>query len=309
MPAPRSIRSIVSELEKWFGEAGLDEARREARYLVAQVLGRPMHSIHAHPEYLVEAEQLEQIITLARRRSNREPLAWLTGSVDFCGLTFQVGPGVLVPRPDSETLVETARTVASRITGRSPLRLLDCCAGSGCIGISLAILLENDGRQVDLTLTELDPVAAGYAQANLIKHDLVNRARLVQTDLFPSAGEVMFDMIVANPPYIDSGVIDTLMPEVSRHEPRLALDGGPDGLAVCRRLIREAPARLDSPGWLLLEHGYDQEAPIAALLAAAGYSELLAVKDYGGQPRVSGGRMVKAEGSMADAGTFSSLSI
>lgn len=291
MPASQSIRSIVVELVKQFGDAGLDEARREARFLTAHVLGCQVLSIHAHPERMVEADQVEQIFTMAKRRINREPLAWLTGSVDFCGLAFQVGPGVLVPRPDSEILVETARKIVGRRTGRLPLRILDCCAGSGCIGISLAILLEKDGRLVDLTLTELDPAAAAYAQANLIMHDLTNRARLIQTDLFPSAGEAIFDMIVANPPYIDTGVIDTLMPEVSRYEPRLALDGGPDGLDVCRRLIREAPSRLVSSGWLLLEHGYDQEAPIAALLAAAGFSELLAIKDYGGQPRVSGGCM------------------
>lgn len=307
MPAPRSIRSIVIDLEKRFGDAGLADARREARLLIAQVLDCPVHAIHAHPERMVEAGQVEQIVALAMRRSNREPFAWLTGNVDFCGLSFQVGPGVLVPRPDSEMLVETARSIASQLAGRSPLRILDCCAGSGCIGISLAILLESAGRKVDLTLTELDPVAASYARANLVRHDLVNRARLMQTDLFPSAGEVMFDLIVANPPYIDTGVIDTLMPEVSRYEPRLALDGGPDGLTVCRRLIKEAPSRLASPGWLLLEHGYDQEAPIAALLAAAGYTELLAVKDYSGQPRVSGGRMLAAGGSLADAGSFSSL--
>lgn len=289
MSAPRSVRSIVIDLEKQFGEAGLAEARREARLLIAHVLGCPVLSIHAHPERMVETEQVDRILTLALRRRNREPLAWLTGHVDFCGLSFQVGPGVLVPRPDSEILVETARSIASQLSGRSPLRILDCCTGSGCIGISLATLLESGGQRVDLTLTELDPVAAGYAQANLVRHDLVNRARLVQADLFPSAGENQFDLIVANPPYIDTGVIDTLMPEVSRYEPRLALDGGSDGLAVCRRLIREATSRLASPGWLLLEHGYDQEAPIAALLSDAGYTGLLAVKDYGGQPRVSGG--------------------
>ena len=135
-----------------------------------------------------------------------------------------------------------------------------------------------------------DPVALSYARKNLINHGLSHRARLCQADLFPSAPTDPYDLIVANPPYIDTAIIATLMPEVSRHEPRLALDGGSGGLDICRRLIQQAPQRLTASGWLLLEHGYDQASSIAQLLTEAGFAQVLpVVKDYGGQPRVSGG--------------------
>lgn len=290
MPVSRSIRSIVAELDKHFADAGLDDPRREARLLIAHVLGRPLFFIHAHPEQIVDSLQVEQILAHAERRRNREPLAWITGRVDFCDLTFDVGQGVLVPRPDSEILVETACQVARSKPEGSSLRILDCCTGSGCIGISLAICLEKEGYTVDLDLTDLDPVALRYARMNLINHGLGHRARLYQADLFPSAPTDPYDLIVANPPYVDTAIIETLMPEVSRHEPRLALDGGSDGLDICRRLIQQAPQRLALSGWLLLEHGYDQASSIAQLLTEAGFAQVLpVVKDYGGQPRVSGG--------------------
>ena len=316
MPDAKTIMSMIRELEDLFLSAGLEDARREARLLIAHVLDRPTVFIHANPDFPIDDGAIFILHTLARRRCNREPLAWVAGSVDFAGLTFSVAPGVLVPRPDSEILVETAMMIcrkylipenaAAGICGPqsgkqadepdiagSPLRILDSCAGSGCIGISLAVCLEAAGQSVDLSLTELSSEALACAGMNLEKHGLAGRAHLFQTDLFPPQDGSRFDLIVANPPYIATEVIDTLMPEVSRHEPRLALDGGLDGLDVCRSLIAAARFRLNPSGWLLLEHGYDQAEQIAQLLAQEGYTDLLpAVADYGGQPRVSGGRMM-----------------
>lgn len=206
-----------------------------------------------------------------------------------------MGPGVLIPRPDSECLVEKALSCVDE-QWEEPLRIMDLCTGTGCIGISLACRLRERGRASTLVLTESDPAAADYARQNLAMHRLGDTARLILADLFPQVEEgqpaATFHMIVGNPPYIPGGQIDGLMPEVSHYEPRQALDGGPDGLAFYRRIIDDAPKYLLVGGWLLLEHGFDQAEPVADLLDASGhYERIPAVRDFGGNPRVSGGRL------------------
>ncbi len=298
MGAEMTVRQLQQELSGTLSAAGLEEPRHEALLLLAGVLGRPLSFFYAHPDDMLNGGTIDNLRSLAARRARHEPLAYLTGTTDFFGLAFSVGPGVLIPRPDSEILVETARSVAmahlwpTRNTAGRPLRILDACAGSGCIGISLANALEESGCRIDLTFTDIDPVPLSYIEKNLRQNNLRGRTALYQADLFPPADAEPepFDLIVTNPPYIPSGDISGLMPEVGCHEPRLALDGGTDGLDIYRRLAIGAANRLAPDGWLILEHGYDQAEAVRAILQEAGYVALLPViRDFGNQPRVGGG--------------------
>jgi release factor glutamine methyltransferase len=283
-------RQIQRELTAELAAAGIEPAAREARALLASVLAVSEVRIHREPETGLTDEHVTRLRALGRRRAGREPLAWLTGQVGFCGLDFAIRPGVLVPRPDSEVLVETAWQRARTLhrPDGQPLRLLDACCGSGCIGISLAVLLRQAGRLVRLELTDLDETALACARQNLRQHRLPE-AGLLQADLIPAGAVEPYDLIVANPPYIPSGQIDSLLPEVSRFEPRLALDGGPDGLGLCRRLIAAGAQHLSADGWLYLEHGFDQGDRIGAALLAEGFAQIEQVRDYAGHLRVCGG--------------------
>ena len=283
------LSQLHQEISRSLMVAGLPDSRREAALLIIDDLQINRADLYAHPDLVVPDEQIDRVRKAAERRAGHEPLAYITGRVWFMDNLFLVGRGVLVPRPDSEVLVETALTIADSLPNRE-LMILDTCTGTGCIGISIGISLHRQHRLGQLLLTEIDESAAHYARLNLDRYPLDGRSDLVLTDLLPhrSCGE--WDLVVANPPYIAGDVINSLMPEVSLFEPRKALDGGPDGLDFYRRLIAGAPDMLCPGGVLLLEHGFDQAEAVQGLLEQDGRFELLqTVFDYGGQPRVSGG--------------------
>ena len=280
-------------------DAGIGEPRHEAALLLAHFLNLPLAALYARPELPLSSEAARSIIQAAARRAEHVPMAYILGETEFAGLTYLVGPGVLVPRPDSEILVETAFQNATKILqsggssaqrpAAAPLRVLDACTGTGCIGISLAVRLRQAGYPVCLYLTDIDPLAADYARRNLARHRPDADGTLEIADLWPKE-RLGWDLVVANPPYIRQPLIPELMPEVSRYEPPAALDGGPDGLDILRRLIREAADRIIPGGCLLLEHGYDQAKAVADLILATGrYEPIPAVRDFGGRQRVSGG--------------------
>ena len=292
LPAAGGAMQLVQlqrEVGQYLTLAGIPDGRREAAQLLAHILKVDLTAIYARLIAKIDEPIVLQIRKMAERRANHEPLAYITGSVFFCDLEFYVGTGVLVPRPDSEVLVETALAACDQLND-GPLDVLDACAGTGCIGISLASRLLEKKRLNSLILTEIDDDAADFASRNLERHPLDGRASLVMADLFPADDSRRWDLIISNPPYIASAEIAALMPEVSIHEPRMALDGGQDGLDFYRRLIADAAGRLKPGGALLLEHGFDQADALAGLFAADGrYEPIQLVRDYGGQPRVSGG--------------------
>ncbi|MDD2533326.1 MAG: peptide chain release factor N(5)-glutamine methyltransferase [Eubacteriales bacterium] len=279
-------------------EAGFESARHEAALLISQRTGFSIATLYTYPEKSITAAQHLQLSIDLERRLTHEPIAYILGSTEFFGLPFAVGAGVLIPRGDTERLVETALEhlttdayFAESRLDKTPIRILDTCTGSGCVGITIAVELQKKGIACDLYLVELDPIAAGFARKNLDAHGL-SEAVLEMADLWPSqqAGGVRrFDMITANPPYIVSQEIPDLMTDVTVFEPHLALDGGADGLSLYRRLIREAPEHLAQPGLLLLEHGYSQAEQIQNLLTSQGYSHYQTINDYGGHPRVTAG--------------------
>lgn len=282
------------ELYDWGREklksAGISEADLDARLLLEYVCGTGRNHLLVHGDRLVEIQEQRNYEDLIDRRKKRIPLQQLTGVQEFMGLVFQVDEHVLIPRQDTEILVEEA--LRNLYDG---MRVLDLCTGSGCILISL-LHYSNDCEGVG---TDISGEALAIARQNgeRLLGTLVCSGRqdnclpsgktisFVQGDLFEKV-EGKFDIIVSNPPYICSKVIDTLMPEVREHEPLLALDGGEDGLAFYRRIVEECRAHLYGGGMLFLEIGYDQAGDVCQLMETAGFLEIHVAKDYGGLDRV-----------------------
>jgi len=264
-----------------FTEAGIAGARLEAQLLLAHVLGCSRVQLYTGFDKPLAEQELAGYRELIKRRLGGEPVAYLLGEHEFWALPFYVDASVLVPRPDTETVIEVARGLRDPA---APCRVLDLCTGSGAIAISLA--KELPAAQV--VATEVSPEAAAIARRNAERNAVAERVEIRAGDLFaPVAGE-RFDLIVANPPYIATAVIATLAPEV-RREPALALDGGPDGLAFYDRICAAAAAHLLPGGAIVLEHGFDQADAVRARLEAAGFSRVTLTRDLGKNPRVTSG--------------------
>lgn len=266
-----------------FTEAGISGARLEAQLLLAHVLGCSRVQLYTNFDKPLAEAELAAYRALIKRRLGGEPVAYLLGEHEFWGLPLYVDASVLVPRPDTETVIEVARTVVP--DRAAACRVLDLCTGSGAIALGLA--KELPAAQV--IATDVSAEAVAIATKNVERNQLADRITVRQGDLFaPVAGET-FDLIASNPPYVATAIIATLSPEV-RREPILALDGGADGLAFYDRICREAAAYLAPGGALVLEHGYDQAETVHARLAAAGFTGITLVHDLGKQPRVTWGR-------------------
>jgi len=266
-----------------FAEAGISSARLEAQLLLAHVLQCTRMQLYTGFDKPLAEAELAAYRGLIKRRLAGEPVAYLLGEHEFWGLPLFVDEHVLIPRPDSETVVEVARDTLPDRT--APCRVLDLCTGSGAIALALA--KELPAAQV--IATELSPGAAAIARKNAERNGFADRVEVRIGDLFaPVAGE-RFDLIVSNPPYIPTAVIATLSAEVHR-EPRLALDGGADGLAFYDRICAQAAAHLLPGAALVLEHGYDQADAVGARLAAAGFEQITLTHDLGKNPRVTSAR-------------------
>jgi len=256
-------------------------ARVEARSLLCHALGVDSSWLAAHGrDDLGEAEGAFE--AQVRRRLQGEPISYLTGRREFFGLDFVVSPAVLIPRPETEILVEAA---IARVAAGEPSRVLDLGTGSGCIAISIA--RHRSGAEV--TAVEASQASLAVAWENATHILGPGRLRLLAGDWFaPVAGE-RFGLIVANPPYVAEGDSHLSRGDL-RFEPRAALVAGPDGLDCIRRIIREAPAHLAPGGWLLFEHGYDQAEICRNLLRESGLQEVVSIRDLSGIERVSGAR-------------------
>jgi release factor glutamine methyltransferase len=274
--------------------AGIETGRREAEWLLAALLGVERFALYLEPARRLSAAQVARFQDLLARRAAREPLQYLLGWEDFHGLRLAVSPAVLVPRPETEGLVEWAVQV---LAGRAAPAVADLGTGSGAIACALARAIPD----AEVLAVELAAGALAVASWNVRELGLAGRVRLLAGDLFAPLGSLSgsLDLVVANPPYLPSAVIPSLPPEVSRHEPRAALDGGPDGLAVLRRIVAGAPAVLRPGGWLLLEIGEDQAGPLASLMAAEGFSGIRARRDLAGVERYIGGRWAPAGTTLA----------
>lgn len=254
------------------------EAQLDARLLLEHVCGTSLQTLLLDGERAVTDNEAELYRRLLKRRCSREPLAYILGTWDFMGLEFGVSSDVLIPEQDTENLVEE---VMREVCDGD--RILDLCTGSGCILLSL-LNYSNGSTGIG---TDLSEGAIAVAKENALKLGLSERCDWKAGDLFEAVdpGE-KFDIIVSNPPYIRSETIGELAPEVRIHEPRMALDGGDDGLYFYKRIIPEAADYLRTGGMLFLEIGYDQAEQAGALMKDAGYYEVRTIKDYGGNDRI-----------------------
>ena len=257
--------------------------RLDARLLLEHVCGCRHADLIAHPERPLSAAQAAEFEALVARRAGGEPLAYLVGSAWFGDLAFRVTPAVLIPRPDTEVLVELA---VERAQAFASPRIVDLGTGSGIVAISLARRCPD----AQVTATDVSAAALDVARANAIRHGAA--VRFVEGDWFAPLGNERFDLVVSNPPYVVEGDPHLQLNGLP-FEPRRALtDGsaGGDGLACIRRIVAAAPAHLRAGGWLLMEHGYDQAVEVRGLLLAAGFIDVASWRDDAGIERVSGGR-------------------
>lgn len=258
----------------------------EARLLVAAALERDRAWLYAHGSDPAPEAAIRRARAWGRRRAAGEPLAYLLGSREFWSLPLAVGPGVLVPRPDTETLVEAALEC---LPEEEVWDVADLGTGSGAIALALA----RERPQLLITATDRSPQALTQARDNACRLGLAQRIRLLQGDWFEALGEARFHVLVSNPPYVAQG--DPHL-EALRFEPIEALVAGDDGLSDLRLLAAGAPAHLLPGGWLLLEHGADQGAAVRALLEAAGFTSVSTLRDLGGRERVGRGRLPPQKG-------------
>lgn len=268
--------------------AGIEEAALDARLLLETVCGTDRNDLLVHGEQPVSPEAEEKYLNWIRQRAEHIPLQQLTGEQDFMGLTFSVNEHVLIPRQDTEILVEE---VLKEL--HDGMRVLDMCTGSGCILLSL-LHYSNDceGLGVDLSAEALE--VAGRNVLKVLTPEKAEHAHFLQSNLFEKV-EGKFEIIVSNPPYIASAEVEKLMPEVRDHEPRMALDGTEDGLYFYRRIIEEAGKHLVSSGMLFFEIGYDQGQAVSELMRTEGYCDVQVVQDYAGLDRVVFGTYVTVQ--------------
>jgi len=262
----------------------------EARLLLGHVLGRPAAWLIVHDDEALDEAALLAFASLVARRVGGEPVAYLQGHREFFGREFAVSPAVLIPRPETELLVEIALARMQpgigpqKVGAGAAARILDLGTGSGCIAVTLALEI----LQAQVTAVDASAAALGVAQENAER--LGAQVRLLQSHWFDRLGGERFDLIVANPPYIAAADPHLLAGDL-RHEPAAALASGTDGLDAIRRIVAAAPAHLAAGGRLLLEHGYDQGAAVRELLKAAGFADIEQHRDLAGILRVSGGRL------------------
>jgi release factor glutamine methyltransferase len=276
-----TIAAARRALTAAFAQAGIETPDADARLLIAHALDIDRTTLTTHGHRVLNAEETASIETLRARRLKREPVAYITGHKEFWSLPLRVTPDVLVPRPETETVVELVLdAVVGDALRMERLRILDIGTGSGALLLSLLCEIENSLG----TGTDISMAALGVARANAERNGLAGRCHFVACDIAAGLGS-RFDLIVSNPPYVARGDIIGLAPEVRDHEPPVALDGGNDGLDVYRAIAAQARALLAPGGWLVVELGAGQEAAVRTLFTNAGLIAGPARPDLAGIPR------------------------
>lgn len=276
-----SIGEVLREAGRELESASVAEARREANSLLSFVLGKDRTFLISHAEDPVDEDSLSRFGEFVQRRATGEPLQYITGVQDFYGREFRVTPDVLIPRPETELLVEAALQI---VTDSGAPFICDVGTGSGCIAVTL--LCEMVYARV--VAIDKSPAALEIARLNAQHQSVADRALFVVSDCFDSidAREHEFDLIVSNPPYVDEAALAGLQREVKDHEPLVALSPGPDGLSIIRRLINEAPPFIKPNGHLIMEIGFDQGDAVTELVRDSAWSLREIRPDLQGIPRI-----------------------
>jgi release factor glutamine methyltransferase len=277
-----TIREALAEATHILVSESSDNARRDAETLLAHLLHRDRASLLAHPGASLTADQRLAYRELITRRAAHEPLQYITGHQEFYGLDFRVTPDVLIPRPETEHLVEAVELWATQFHDERMLRIVDVGTGSGSIAVALATHLAG----VDFMATDISAAALAIARENARTHNCEQRIQFIQCDLLSGLEpNTSLDAVVSNPPYIPVTDAPAMQPEVVHHEPHAALFAGADGLEIYRRLIPAAHAALRKEGLLALEIGHGQRDALAALLQ--NWNEVRFIDDYAGIPRIA----------------------
>lgn len=275
-----TVLEVFNRTESFFGSKGIPNPKFEAQLVLAQALKIDRLQIFMRFDQPLEQAELDSVRELVRRRGEGEPYAYLVGSQEFWSLEFEVGPGVLIPRPDTETLVEH---VLAQLPDEQELFIADICAGSGCIGIAIA----SERPQAKVYAVELSEQAMVYLKKNIVKHGMEKRVAALRGDLLAPIPESRpVDWVLSNPPYIATQEMRGLA--VAKTEPLEALDGGGDGLVVYRRLVPAAAQRARIG--VAMEIGHDQGQAVAALFEKAGLQQVQVIQDLGKRDRVVMGR-------------------
>ncbi len=283
-----NVASLTARIRAMLADAGVPSPEVDADILVGLALGLSRSQVHLHGQRDVSDVQEERALELARRRSRRIPLQHLTGEVEFFSRPFKVRPGVFIPRPETERLVDMVIMIVRR--GR-PVWILDLCTGAGVVGVSIACCLEN----VSVVAADISLEAVELARENAIMNGVASRMDFIVGDGLSfldvgGKGRAQFDAVIFNPPYVESGAIEGLEPEVRDHDPRIALDGGPDGLAFIEGILPGAASLLIEDGLLAFEIGADQGKRARELVEACGLRCMAIMQDLAGKDRVVIGR-------------------
>jgi release factor glutamine methyltransferase len=276
-----SLHERLTEARRLLSDAGIPEAEAalDAEVLARHVLECDRATLLTRSRDAIPSAFDRLYRPLIARRAAREPIAYILGHTEFWGLDFEVTPDVLIPRPETELIVQEAVSVASRALTR---RILDVGTGSGCLVVALAI----EFTPARLVATDISPGALAVATRNAERHNVIGRIAFLQSDLLAGV-DGRAELIVSNPPYVPEADAATLQPEVQRYEPSSALYGGSDGLLVIRRLLADAPRCLAEGGSLVVEFGFDQEPAVRAAAADTGWRVARIGPDLQGIPRVA----------------------
>jgi len=293
-PRTGSVREALRLAEDELVAHGVPNAANNAFWMLSDLLGWRPVEMYTHLTTHLSHDLLDEYREMIARRSNREPLQYIVGSTEFMSLAFDVRPGVFIPRPETEILVERADAMLRAFAIDRPLSLLDLCCGSGIIGVSLARRIGNLG----VTAVDVSPDAIELAVHNARKNEVAERVHVNRTDAFRflERWTQRFTAIVCNPPYIESGQLAMLPREVREHEPVLALDGGSDGLDFYRRVVPLLRPRLAADGFVMFEIGDTQGAAVARLLRAAGFATVNVIQDLSRRDRVVAARQEPTDG-------------
>jgi len=284
MTAAMNLRSALRDAMAQLSAANVPSHSLAAELLLMHTLGRDRAWIYAHPEFELDAAEAEKYFGLVARRASGVPTQYLTGKQEFWGLEFEVTPAVLIPRPETEHIIEIALERLGAARKSEALRVADVGTGTGCIAVALASEFPN----ADIFATDISAAALEVAQRNAARHGMATRIHFAETNLLDAfTGEAhRFDVIASNPPYIGIADAPTLQLEVRAYEPGVALFAGGDGLAVYAPLIRDASAALQPGGLLIFELGYNSLAPVREWLESGDWSDIRVTNDLAGIPRV-----------------------
>ncbi len=285
-PGEKPIREILREGWTHLEEKGVSNAKKNAEWMLLSILCCSSLDLYVNSDRVLSSDQVEQYHALLQRRAEREPLQYIIGNTEFMSLPFKVRPGVFIPRPDTEVLVEQVEAKLTGLPGST--RVLDLCTGAGVIAVTIAVRLPN----TEVIGVDSSEEAIALAKENAVLNGVASRARFVRSAAgdFCSSGDNAFQVVVCNPPYIPTGEIPKLPPEIVDHEPREALDGGAEGLDHYEEIIPLLDRWITPGGYSAFEIGPAQGDAVVGLLEASGFFEISVFQDYTHRDRVVIGR-------------------